>query len=48
MFGKIIKGMDVLDTIGKVETGIVADFQDVPLKPVVINAVTITAAPQKP
>lgn len=48
VFGKIIKGMDVLDAIGKVETGIVADFQDVPLKPVVINAVTITAAPQKP
>ncbi len=41
VFGKVSKGMDVVDAIGKVETGIVGDFSDVPLKPVVINSVTV-------
>jgi len=41
VFGKVVKGMDVVEAIGKVETGIVEDFADVPLKPVVINNVSI-------
>lgn len=41
VFGKVSKGMDVVDAIGKVETGIVGDFSDVPLKPVVINTATV-------
>jgi len=37
VFGKIIKGMDVLKNIGSVETG----QNDRPKKPVVINSITI-------
>ncbi len=47
VFGKVVKGMDVVDAIGKVKTGIVEDFQDVPLQPVVINSVSILSQPQK-
>ena len=37
VFGKVIRGMDVVDKIGKVETG----YNDRPVKPVVINTITI-------
>ena len=37
VFGKVIKGMDVVEKIGAVET----DAADKPLEPVVINKVTI-------
>lgn len=48
VFGKVVKGMDVVDAIGQVDTGTVSDFQDVPLKPVVINSVSIiTPAPHE-
>jgi len=36
VFGEIIEGMDVLDTINVVETTIVGDFHDVPVEPVFI------------
>lgn len=45
VFGKVVKGMDVVDSISKVETGIVEDFSDVPLKPVVIDSVTVVSKP---
>lgn len=45
VFGKVVKGMDVVDAIGKVETGLVEDFQDIPLKPVIINSVTVLSKP---
>lgn len=37
VFGKVVKGMDVVKKIGKTET----DFQDRPLKKVVIEKITI-------
>jgi cyclophilin family peptidyl-prolyl cis-trans isomerase len=37
VFGKVIKGMDVISTIEKVETG----NQDVPVNPVVVESITI-------
>ena len=37
VFGKVIKGMDVVEKIGKSET----DFQDKPLETVVIEKITI-------
>ena len=36
VFGKIIKGLDVLDQIAQVQTTTVGDFSDVPAKPVLI------------
>ncbi|RKG30272.1 peptidylprolyl isomerase [Acinetobacter tianfuensis] len=41
VFGKVTKGMDVVDKIEKVQTAIYLPHQDVPVKPVVINAVTV-------
>lgn len=45
VFGRVVKGMDVVDAIGKVKTGIVEDAPDVPLTPVVINSVTVRGKP---
>ena len=36
VFGKITKGLDVLDQIAQVQTTTVGDFSDVPVKPIVI------------
>jgi len=36
VFGKIIKGLNVLDAISRVQTGTVKRFKDVPVKPVII------------
>jgi cyclophilin family peptidyl-prolyl cis-trans isomerase len=42
VFGEVVEGMDVVDRIGHVSTGAVGPFQqDAPLKPVVIEKVTI-------
>lgn len=42
VFGEVVEGMDVVDRIGHVPTGAVGPFkQDAPLKPVVIEKVTI-------
>jgi cyclophilin family peptidyl-prolyl cis-trans isomerase len=44
VFGRVVQGMDVLDKIGEVATGSVGPFkQDAPLKPIVIESVTIVA-----
>lgn len=41
VFGKVIKGMDVVDKIAATKTGIVKGFRDAPVTPVVIKAVKV-------
>jgi len=41
VFGKVIKGMDVVDKISQVKTHTVGYFRDVPVKPVVIEKVEL-------
>ncbi|UCG39685.1 MAG: peptidyl-prolyl cis-trans isomerase [bacterium] len=41
VFGRVVEGMDVVDAIGKVDTGTVRGFQDVPLEPVVMVKVAV-------
>jgi cyclophilin family peptidyl-prolyl cis-trans isomerase len=36
VFGKVIKGMEVVDAISKVRTGRVSYYNDVPIKPIII------------
>ena len=40
VFGRVIDGMDVVDRIGAVKTGVRDGMDDVPLEPVIIKAVT--------
>jgi len=42
VFGKVIKGTEVVDKIKQVKTGSSGYFQDVPVKPVIIESATIT------
>ena len=39
VFGRVIEGMDVVDTISRVRTGVIGRFRDVPLHPIVIQRV---------
>ena len=41
VFGKVVKGMEVVDNIAKVPTGSRGMHQDVPVEPVVIKKVTV-------
>ena len=41
VFGEVIKGMDVVDSIGRTKTGVFNGFQDVPKEPVIIKKVSI-------
>ena len=41
VFGKVIKGMEVVDAISKVQTGIQGRFRDVPKTPVEINKIVL-------
>ena len=41
VFGKVIKGMDVVDKIAKVQTHSVGYYQDVPVKDVVIEKIEV-------
>jgi cyclophilin family peptidyl-prolyl cis-trans isomerase len=41
VFGKVIKGMDVVDKIKAVQTTVSHGMPDVPVKPVVIKSATI-------
>ncbi|HEY2275539.1 MAG TPA: peptidylprolyl isomerase [Steroidobacteraceae bacterium] len=44
VFGRIVQGMDVIDRIGETPTGAAGPFkQDAPLKPVIIESVTVVA-----
>lgn len=49
VFGKVVKGMDVVGRIAKVATGVKAPHSDVPLKPIIIERAQIinTAASTK-
>jgi peptidyl-prolyl cis-trans isomerase B (cyclophilin B) len=41
VFGRVVKGMETVDAIRKVETGTTGMHQDVPRQPVTINKVTV-------
>lgn len=41
VFGMVVEGMDVVDAIAKVEVGEKSMFKDVPVKPVIIESVTV-------
>ena len=41
VFGKVIKGMDVVDSIGKAKTGVFNGFRDVPKEPIIIKRMSI-------
>ena len=41
VFGRVIEGMDVVDTISKVKTGTKGMYRDVPVDPVAIDKVTV-------
>ena len=47
VFGKVTKGMDVVDKIVKVPTANHGMHQNVPVSPVIINSVVIKTAPAK-
>ncbi|HEY3858747.1 MAG TPA: peptidylprolyl isomerase [Gammaproteobacteria bacterium] len=42
VFGKVVKGMDIVDKIGGVKTGSADGHRDVPVTPVVINKASKT------
>ena len=41
VFGKVVQGMDIVNTIAKVATGGAGPHQDVPREPIVIESVTL-------
>ena len=41
VFGKVLKGMDVVEKIGETRTGTVGPHADVPLQPIVIETMTL-------
>lgn len=45
VFGKITQGMEVVNKIGQVPTGMAGPYQNVPLKPVLIQSARIVAEP---
>ena len=45
VFGKVTKGMEVVNKIAQVPTGMAGPHQNVPLKPVLIQSVRIAAEP---
>jgi len=47
VFGRVLEGMDVVDKIGAVPTGIKGEHEDVPTTPIVIRKVTLQKGPQQ-
>ena len=45
VFGRVTSGMDVVNKIAKVQTGNQGMHQNVPLKPIVINQITVISNP---
>lgn len=43
VFGQVVEGMDVVDAIDKVKTGIKGMFQDVPVEPIIIKSAKIVS-----
>jgi cyclophilin family peptidyl-prolyl cis-trans isomerase len=41
VFGQVVEGMDAVDAIAKVKTGMNGMFQDVPVEPVIIKSAKI-------
>jgi len=41
VFGRVVEGMDVVNKIAGVKTGVYGSFQDVPMEPVVIKSVRL-------
>jgi cyclophilin family peptidyl-prolyl cis-trans isomerase len=48
VFGRVVKGLNVVDAIAAVPTGIVGGYQDVPTTPVTIVKVVVQPAAAKP
>lgn len=46
VFGQVVEGANIVDTIGKVKTGSRAGHQDVPSDPIVIESIKIVEAAQ--
>ena len=42
VFGKVTEGMDVVDALADMSTGVVGGYQDAPLEPVTIESVTVS------
>ena len=47
VFGRVVRGMDVVDKIRRVPTGRSGPFSDVPTEPVVIESITLDKANSK-
>ena len=47
VFGKVVKGMDVVDKIKNVKTGVQKGMQDVPVKPVIILSAKVLVPDKK-
>ncbi len=45
VFGKVIRGMDIVESIGKTPTHTAGQFTDVPLEPIVIENASLLASP---
>jgi cyclophilin family peptidyl-prolyl cis-trans isomerase len=44
VFGKVVRGMEVVNNIAKASTGTVGPFENVPREPIVIQAATVVPA----
>ena len=45
VFGKVVRGMDIVESIGKTPTHTAGQFTDVPLEPIVIENASLLASP---